>query len=82
MLRDVLEAHQVLAGAGEVARLLVGTRQSKLRRGVQRVQLQRVLKGIDRLRKLLDLRVSRAQEVPGVGVIGIDFGNATESIDG
>ena len=38
-----------------------------------------MLEGVDRLRKLLGLRVGRAQEVPGVGIVGIDLGDVLET---
>src|ERR1035437_10015887 len=41
-----------------------------------------MLEGGDRFWKLLELRAGRSQEVPGVGVVRIDFSNATEGIDG
>ena len=56
VLRDVLEAHQMLAGLGRVARLLVGARQAEFGGSVQRIQLERVLESINRLRILLQLR--------------------------
>src|SRR5581483_1898432 len=55
VLGDVLEARQVLAGVRAVAGLLVSARESELRRGVQRIQLEGVLEGVNRLRKLLEL---------------------------
>ncbi len=78
VLRDVLEARQVLAGVGDVAGLLVGARESELRRGVQRIQLERVLEGVDRLRKLPELGINCAQEVPSVGIAVVDFDHAAK----
>ena len=55
-LRDVLEAHQVFAGLRRVAGLLVGARDAELSRSMQRIQFERMLEGVDRLRILLELR--------------------------
>ena len=52
VLRDVLEAHQMFAGTGRVARLLISPRNAEAGR-VQRIQLKRMLEGVDRLRYCL-----------------------------
>ena len=72
----------MLARGVGVPGLLVRARDAELRRGVQRVQLERVLEGVNRLWILLGLRVCRAQEIPGVGVVGIDFSDVLERING
>ncbi len=64
-----------------ISRLLIGTRQSKLGRGVQRVELQRVLESLDRLRKLFSLHIRRAQEIPRVGVVGIELGYVMKGVN-
>ena len=46
-----------------------------------RIQFERVLEGIDRLRKLLELRISRAEEVPGVGIAVVNSDNVFEVFD-
>ena len=81
VLRDVLEFLQVLAGVVDVGRLLVGARQSELGGGVQRVELQGVLKGLDGLRKLLGLHIRCAQKIPGVGIVRIDFDYVIKGIN-
>ena len=50
VLRDVLEARQVFAGLGRVARLLIGARDAEFGGRVQRIQLERVLESFNRLR--------------------------------
>ena len=40
-----------------------------------------MLESVNRLRKLLGLRVGRAQKIPGVGIVGVDFDDALECID-
>ena len=79
-MRDVLEAHQVFAGMGRVARLLVGPRNAEFRRSVQRIQLERMLEGVDGLRILLELRRRSAQKIPAVGVVGIDLGDVAKRV--
>ena len=66
----------------DVGGLLVGAGESELGGGVQRVELQGVLEGVDGLGKLLGLYVGGAEEVPGVGVVGIELGYAPEGVDG
>ena len=41
-----------------------------------------MLEGGDRFGELLNLSVGRTQEIPGVGVVGVDFGYAMEGVDG
>ena len=65
-----------------VTRLLISPGDAELGGGVQRVQLECVLECIDGLGILLRLRVHRAQEVPGIGVVRIDFGNVPEGRGG
>ena len=48
---------------------------------MQRIDFQCVLERVNRLRKLLGLHVSRPQEIPGVGVVRIDFGDVLEIFD-
>ena len=81
VLRDVLKFLQVLAGVVDFGGLLVSPRESELGRGVQRVELQRVLKGVDGLRKLFRLHVSRAQEIPGVRLIRVDLSYVTKGLN-
>ena len=71
-MRDVLKANQMLAGLSRVTRLLIGARDSELGRGMQRIQLERVLESVDGLGKLLVLRVRSAEEIPGVGIVRIE----------
>ena len=71
----------MLAGVRAVAGLLVGARESELGRSVQRIQLERVLEGVNRLGKLFELRVSGAQEVPGVGVAVVNGDDVLEIFD-
>ncbi len=47
---------------------------------MQRIQLERVLEGVNRLRKLLELRINRAQEVPGVGIAVVEFDHTAKII--
>src|SRR5579883_3145156 len=49
---------------------------------MQGVQLERVFEGLNGLRILLGLGVDAAEEVPGVGVVGIDFSDALEGSGG
>ncbi len=72
----------MLAGVVDFGGLLVGAGQSELGGGVQRVELQGVLEGVNRLRELLGLHIGRAEKVPGVGVVGVDPGDALEGVDG
>ena len=65
-----------------LAGLLVGAGQSELGGGVMRVKLQGVLKGGDGFGELLELGVGRSEEIPGVGVVRINFGYVTEGVDG
>ncbi|OLE56854.1 MAG: hypothetical protein AUG13_06925 [Chloroflexi bacterium 13_1_20CM_2_59_7] len=65
---------------GEVAGLLVGPRESELRRGVQRIQLERTLESVNRLGKLFDLGVSGAKKIPGVSIVGVDLDYAAEGV--
>src|SRR5437763_14155006 len=58
--------------------LLQGARYSELCRGVQRIQLERVPKRVNRLRKLLELRINCTQEIPGVGITVINRDDALE----
>ena len=69
-------------GVRQIAGLLESARQSKFSRGVQRVQFQRALKGVDRLRKLPVLRIDGTQKIPSIGVVGIDLGDMAESVNG
>ncbi len=71
----------MLAGVVHVAGLLVGPRQSKLGRGVMRIQLQRMVEGFNGLRKLPGLHVRRAQKIPGVGIVRINFGDPLEIVN-
>ena len=48
---------------------------------MQRIQLERVLKGVNRLRILLALRVGSAQKIPGIGILRIDSGDAHKSVN-
>ena len=48
---------------------------------MKRIDFQRVLEGVDRLGKLLGLHVGRAEEIPGVGIVGVDFGDVIEGVD-
>src|SRR6266550_8930549 len=49
---------------------------------MQWIEFDRVLKSFDRLKILSGLGVGAAQEVPGVGIVGINLDDATESIYG
>ena len=80
VLRDVLEARQVFAGMGRVAGLLVGARNAEFGRSMQRIQFERMLEGVNRLRILLELRRRGAQKIPAVGVVRIDLGDVAKSI--
>ena len=81
VLRDVLEARQVLASVRAVAGLLIGARQSELRRGVQRIQLERMVECVNRLRKLLELRIHCTEEVPGVGITVVELDDVLKIFD-
>jgi len=48
---------------------------------MQRVELQRVLEGVDGLGKLFRLHVGGAQEIPGVGVVRIQFDDVVERVN-
>ena len=48
---------------------------------MQRIDFQRVLEGVNRLRKLLGLHVGCAEKIPGVGIVGIDLSDMFESVD-
>ena len=80
ILRDVLEALEVLAGVLGVAGLLVGARKPEFRRRVQRVQLECMLESFNGLRILLGLGVNAAQEVPCIGIVGIDFDDVAKRV--
>ncbi len=80
VLRNVLEANQMLAGLGRVPRLLVGARQAEFSGSVQRVQLERVLESINRLGILLQLRVCSTQKIPAVGIIRINLRDVPERV--
>ena len=71
----------MLAGVVNIGGLLIGPRQSKLGRRVQRIELQRVLEGIDGLRKLLGLHGGCPQEIPCVGVVRINLDYVTKRVN-
>ena len=48
---------------------------------MQTIQLQSALEGIDGLRKLLGLHVGCAQEIPGIGVVRINFADVLKSVN-
>ncbi len=48
---------------------------------MQRVELQRVLESVNGLRKLFGLHVGCAEEIPGVGVVGIEFDDVLERVN-
>src|SRR3954447_601014 len=66
---------------GSVTRLLIRTCNAEFSRRMQRIQLQGMLEGVNRLRILLDLHQRRAKKVPAVGIVGIDLGNAAKGLD-
>ena len=52
-MRDVLKLHEVFARLRVSPDCCRARENAELRRGVQRIDFQRVLEGVDRLRKLL-----------------------------
>ena len=71
----------MFAGMVEIGRLLVRARKSKLRGGMERIDLQCMLECVDRLRRLFGLHIGCAEEIPGVGIVGIDSNYMFEGID-
>ena len=71
----------MLARVCSIARLLVGPRNSKLRRRVQRIQLKRVLESINRLRKLPRLRVGCPDKIPTVGIVRVHLNHVSKRVD-
>jgi hypothetical protein len=48
---------------------------------MKRVHFQRVLKGINRLRKLPRLHIRRAQKIPRVGIVSIKLDYVMEGVN-
>src|SRR6185503_1640779 len=48
---------------------------------MRRVQLDRVLKSIDCLGILLNLRIGTTQKIPGVSIVGINLGDTAKRVD-
>ena len=71
----------MLAGMVHISGSLVGSRQSELRRSVERIQFQCVFERINRRWKLLGLHVHRAQKIPGVSVVRVDLYHSLERVN-
>src|SRR5208282_1643670 len=55
--------------------------ESELSGGVQWIELQRVLEGINGLRKLFRLHVGSTQEIPCVRIVGVDLDYVMKGLD-
>ena len=78
---DVLESLERLLGIVQRARFLVGPRQPKLRRSMQRIQLQRRLVLHDGVLKVLILLIAAAQQIMRIRIVRIDRNGLLEIFD-